>query len=280
MIKRFKQLIIITVMFVLAMPTVILAEFPPMPPILISGTVTINGNIASSGTVSVAGVNASVGSDGKYSILLPSENNGKLLTFKVNDKIATSQTVTSPTQEVNLLITATSSSNNNSGGTFTGIAPASTASTSEETPKIPSKIPVVKGAITTEIIDGDIIQCQSSDNPFAVYIVKIVGDTKYIRHIVSLEIFNYYGHLKWENLKQVDSLSDYSLSGWARHNTGPNGTPGPTDKVYEINGDQTKHWINMTAEDFLSHGGSELAIYSVNQGELDLYATGADVMSL
>jgi len=36
----------------------------------------------------------------------------------------------------------------------------------------------------------------------------------------------------------------------------------------------------MTAEDFLSHGGSEPAIYSVNQGELDLYATGADVMSL
>ena len=140
--------------------------------------------------------------------------------------------------------------------------------------------PEVKGVTITEIFDGDIIQCQSSDNPFAVYIVKIVGDTKYIRHIVSLEIFNYYGHLRWENLKQVESLSDYSLSGWVRHNTGPNRTAGPTDKVYEINGDQTKHWINMTAEDFLSHGGSEPAIYSVNQGELDLYATGADVMSL
>ncbi|MCK5122580.1 MAG: hypothetical protein KAQ87_00280, partial [Candidatus Pacebacteria bacterium] len=122
--------------------------------------------------------------------------------------------------------------------------------------------------------------CQNSSNPFAVYIVKIVGDTKYIRHIVSLEIFNYYGHLQWENLEQVNSLDEYSLSGWARVNTGPNGTPGPTDKVYEINGDQSKHWINMTAEDFLTHGGSEPAIYSVNQGELNLYTTGADVMSL
>ena len=136
------------------------------------------------------------------------------------------------------------------------------------------------GETPPDIIDGDIIQCQSSSNPFAVYIVKIVGDTKYIRHIVSLEIFNYYEHLKWDNLKQVDSLNEYSLSGWARVNTGPNGTPGPTDKVYEINGDQSKHWINMTAEDFLSHGGSEPAIYSVNQGELDLYRTGVDVMSL
>jgi len=130
------------------------------------------------------------------------------------------------------------------------------------------------------ILDGDIIQCASSSNPFAVYIVKVVGDTKYIRHIVSLEIFNYYGHLDWNNLKQVDSLDNYSLSGWARVNTGPNGTAGPTDKVYEINGDQTKHWINMTAENFLSHGGSDAAIYSINQGEMDLYTTGADVMSL
>ena len=134
--------------------------------------------------------------------------------------------------------------------------------------------------LPSEIINGDIIQCKTSSNPFAVYIVKTVGDTKYIRHIVSLEIFNYYGHLKWENLKQVDSLTNYSLSGWARVNTGPNGTPGPTDKVYEINGDQSKHWINMTAEDFLSHGGSESAIYTVNQGEMDLYTTGPDVMSL
>ena len=133
---------------------------------------------------------------------------------------------------------------------------------------------------SSEIMDGDIIQCQNSDNPFAVYIVKVVGDTKYIRHIVSLEIFNYYTHLKWENLKQVDFLDNYSLSGWARVNTGPNGTPGSTDKVYEINSDQSKHWINMTAEEFLTHGGSDAAIYSVNQGEMNLYTTGPDVMSL
>lgn len=132
----------------------------------------------------------------------------------------------------------------------------------------------------SQVLDGDIVQCKTSSNPFAVYIVKVVGDTKYIRHIVSLEIFDYYSHLDWNNLKQVDSLTNYSLSGWARVNTGPNGTPGPTDKVYEINGDQTKHWINMTAEDFLAHGGSDAAIYSVNQGEMDLYTTGSDVMSL
>ena len=70
------------------------------------------------------------------------------------------------------------------------------------------------------------------------------------------------------------------MSGWVRYNTGENNTPAPTDKVYEINDDQSKHWINMTAENFLSHGGSEPAIFNINQGELNLYTAGADVMSL
>ncbi len=130
------------------------------------------------------------------------------------------------------------------------------------------------------IVDGDIIQCKNSANPYAVYIVKISGDKRFIRHIVSLEIFNYYKHLNWENLKRVDSLEGYSLSGWVRVNTGASGQPRPSDKVWEVNADQTKHWINMTAQQFLSHGGSEEAIYRINQGELDLYKTGPDVMSL
>ncbi len=132
----------------------------------------------------------------------------------------------------------------------------------------------------TTITDGDIIQCKSCSQPFAVYIVKITGNAKYIRHIASINIFNHYSHLKWENLKQVSSLNDYSLSGWVRVNTGTNGTAAPTDKVYEINGDQTRHWINMTAEQFLSHGGSEPAIFNINHGESNLYAAGADVTSL
>jgi len=157
---------------------------------------------------------------------------------------------------------------------------SSETATEETTGEMTSSEETAQIVPYSQVMDGDIIQCQLSPNPFAVYVVKAVGDTKYIRHIVSLEIFDYYGHLKWENLKQVDSLNNYSLSGWVRHNTGENGTSAATDKVYEINGDQSKHWINMTAEDFLTHGGSESAIYSVNQGELDLYTTGADVMSL
>lgn len=174
------------------------------------------------------------------------------------------------------------------GNTSTAVSDTITLSVAEEetatpeTPETPETPATPETPITpsSEVLDGDIIQCKSSSNPFAVYIVKIVGSTKYIRHIVSIEIFNHYKHLKWENLKQVSSIGEYSLSGWVRYNTGLNGTAGPADKVYEINGDQTKHWINMTAEQFLSHGGSDPAIYSVNEGELNLYTKGPDVMSL
>lgn len=151
-------------------------------------------------------------------------------------------------------------------------------------PTAPNPDPIITtatdGALNADIKDGDIIQCTYSANPFAVYIVKEAGGKKYIRHIVNLNIFNHYKHLQWGNLKQIDSLTGFSLSGWVRVNTGPNGTAGANDKVYEINGDQTKHWINMTAQQFLTHGGSEEAIYSINQGELDLYTTGASVSSL
>ncbi len=151
-----------------------------------------------------------------------------------------------------------------------------TYTATDEAGNIATAVRTVK-VIDRNLLDGDIIQCRNSFNPFAVYIVKIIGNTVYIRHIVSLEIFNYYKHLKWENLKQVESLEGYSLSDWVRVNTGANGTPAPTDKVWEINGDQTKHWIDMTASEFLLHGGSDEAIYSVNQGELNLYKEGPAV---
>jgi hypothetical protein len=70
------------------------------------------------------------------------------------------------------------------------------------------------------------------------------------------------------------------MSGWVRVNTGKDGAASANDKVYEINGDQSRHWINMTAAQFLVHGGSNAAIFSINAGELNLYKNGAAVMSL
>jgi len=142
-----------------------------------------------------------------------------------------------------------------------------------------SKVGEVKGVTDINITDGDIIQCKLCSNPFAVYVVKKVGETKYIRHLVSLKAFNSYGHLKWENLRQLNSLVGYFMSRWVRVASGEDGSVRSTDKVHRIE-NQEKRWINMSAEKFLASGGSDKLIFSVNQKELALYATGADVVML
>lgn len=288
--KKISKLIVVLIA-VLVAPITVLASSPLIPsiPLLVCGDVTIDGSLAPVETKIIAEINnievsTEIKKEGRYCIGVPDgkDHEGGMITFKVNGIANSTQLQCvniNTTSRINFnLAVTTVSPPPPSGGSSTPPAPPKDTS-----PKLPKETPKegeVKGATTTNILDGDIIQCKSCSDPFAVYIVKIVGNTKYIRHIVSLEIFNHYGHLKWENLKQADSLNNYSLSGWVRVNTGTNGNAGPTDKVYEINGDQTKHWINMTAEQFLSHGGSENAIYSINQGELDLYAAGPDVMSL
>ena len=134
----------------------------------------------------------------------------------------------------------------------------------------------VLGDNTIGIYDGDLIQCKSSANPNAVYIVKIVGNQRFIRQIKS-DFFKYYKHLSWADVLQVGSLDEFVTSRWVRVNTGTSGTAKATDRVYEINGDWTKHWLNMSKEQFYGKGGSEAEIFSINNGELGSYLTGNNV---
>jgi hypothetical protein len=294
----------------LIMPLGVLAN-PPERPVMYWGNVKINGSIApqdTTVTVKVGGIevaSAKADGNGKYWFNLSQDKVpvGSLMKFEINGKaVADAEGIykmvdvgTHSVVQYDLAIT-TSNPPASGGGSSSGGGNAKPPVTDKEKPKEEPSEGIydpeeledegslggdengsVKGAENVNVIDGDIIQCKNSANPFAVYIVKIVNGKKYIRHIVSLEIFNYYQHLKWENLIQVESLDGYSLSAWVRVNTGPNGQAGPNDKVWEINGDQTKHWIDMTAEEFLLHGGSEEAIYSINQGELNLYKEGPAV---
>lgn len=135
----------------------------------------------------------------------------------------------------------------------------------------------VRGISDSRILDGDIIQCPACQIPYDVYVVKISGDRKYIRRL-SEEAFQNYPHLKWENLKQVGSLSGYFLSELIRVNTGANGLPLETDKVYKISDDGTKYWVNMTEEEFYARGGREEEIFSANRREIDSYQEGYDVV--
>jgi len=121
-----------------------------------------------------------------------------------------------------------------------------------------------------EIVDGDLIRSQGD---FDVYIVKIIGTEKFKRLILTPEIFNQYGHLKWENIKEVslNELNGYTTSDLVRAKG--------DEKVYKLypSGDiGEKKWIKTT-DDFLNLGYKWSAIYNINIFERDFYTTGEDL---
>ncbi len=104
-------------------------------------------------------------------------------------------------------------------------------------------------------------------NDYRVYIIK----GNYKRWIQTAEIFNQYRHLRWEDVIEVGPsvLAQYQES-WLVRADGDS-------KVYELNADGTKHWLNMTAEQFVLTGHLWEMIYLINSVERDSYLTGSDV---
>ncbi|MDP3963681.1 MAG: hypothetical protein Q8Q39_04240 [bacterium] len=103
---------------------------------------------------------------------------------------------------------------------------------------------------------------------YKVYVTK--GQFK--RHIVSPDIFAFYGHFGFMHVIDVSpqDLDQYKLSAWVRADGDP--------RVWEINGDGTKHWINIPGEQFAPSGRSWDGVYIINARERDWYVRGADVM--
>ena len=119
------------------------------------------------------------------------------------------------------------------------------------------------------IIDGDLIR---AENGIDVYIIKLIGDKQFKRLILNPEIFNQYGHLRWENIKTTTQaeIDTYKISNLVR--------AVGDDKVYALlpNGDAgEKKWIK-TADDFINSDFSWDAIYEINNFERDYYSTGDD----
>ncbi|MEA2113353.1 MAG: IPT/TIG domain-containing protein, partial [Patescibacteria group bacterium] len=113
--------------------------------------------------------------------------------------------------------------------------------------------------------DGSLIRAKGD---YKVYIIK----GSYKRWIQSAEIFNYYGHLNWESIVEVskEELSNYKES-WLIRADGDK-------RVYEVNADGTKHWLDMTAEEFSITGRLWDMVYIINTSERNLYRTGSNVM--
>lgn len=118
--------------------------------------------------------------------------------------------------------------------------------------------------VKLELPDGSLVRAKGD---YKVYIIN----GQYKRHILDAKIFNFYSHLSWESINEVDPviLAGYEESFWVRAEG--------DERVYEINGDKTKHWLNMSAEAFSVSGRQWEAISIINEVERDFYITGADV---
>ncbi|MFZ5559800.1 MAG: hypothetical protein ACOZAL_03330 [Patescibacteria group bacterium] len=121
--------------------------------------------------------------------------------------------------------------------------------------------------------EGDLIRAEGD---WDVFIVNQFG---YKRLFLNPTIFNMYGHLGgWKAVKTVTKTTRdaFVTSHHYRYVDSP--------KVYlmKVTGEDTGtlHWINMTAENYLSQGGNANAIFTINKKELDWYSKGADVTSL
>ena len=129
-----------------------------------------------------------------------------------------------------------------------------------------SEIPVIiEEETTVNYPEGSLLR---DKNGYKVYIIK----GNYKRWIQTAEIFNNYGHLNWDDIIDVDlkELNKYE-DAWMIRADGDK-------RVYELNADATKHWLNMTAEQFTQTGHKWDMVFIVNDWERDFYTTGPDVM--
>lgn len=130
-------------------------------------------------------------------------------------------------------------------------------------------LPVLVSAST--IPDGAIIK--TADNP-DVYIVKYNNEKQFRRLILNPQVFESYGHLKWENIKTVTAteMNSYKISNLVKVENDP--------KVLALapNGDAgSKSWLNVVASDFIAVGGDWDSVYQINAVDASNYNIATDL---
>lgn len=126
---------------------------------------------------------------------------------------------------------------------------------------VPSIAPI---SMPANVSDGDLVRVAGGTK---VYAIK----GNYRRWIQSAEIFEFYPHFSFLAVKEItlEQLQSYTQSWLIRADKDA--------KVYEINGDGSKHWLNISAEAFSRSGRIWDMVYAVNNHERDFYKTGATV---
>lgn len=126
----------------------------------------------------------------------------------------------------------------------------------------------VKGVAAPSIPDGALIRANREAD---IWIVKYVGDKKFKRLILSPTVFESYGHLRWEDVMDVDrSVVDSFITSNLVRAAGD-------ERVYQLfpEGDTgQRRWVR-TAEVFVRLGLDWNAVYEINAVDRDSYIEGS-----
>ena len=149
---------------------------------------------------------------------------------------------------------------------------------------------------TTTLVDGDLIRAYGEEDVY-IYKKAVVGPrqytTEYARLILNPAVFNSYGHLSWDAIKEVSGPMRNFLLENAIYTTNFVRQVNGDEKVYMLfpSGDVgIKRHIQLTGQQFESVSNefygydrprSDIwsAIYNVNEVELNIYTTGAPITS-
>ncbi len=132
-------------------------------------------------------------------------------------------------------------------------------------------MPVISANAASDLSEGSLIK--TADAP-EVYIINDKAHGSYAgwkRHIFNPEVFNMYGHLNWSDIKIVpqSTVDAYETSDLYKADVDP--------RVYSLEeqgSSAVKHHI-ASVEAFNSRGYSWDQIFTVNEREVNYYATGS-----
>jgi len=149
-----------------------------------------------------------------------------------------------------------------------GSNPVSASLTIRVLPGIPKVIPEDDHTIYTRLVG--LVKEEGSED---IYLVKEEGETYYKRIVVSTDVISFYPDLDINLIQSVPRgvLNDYITTDWIRGKE--------RFKVYKVNPDKSKQWLNMEWETFLSLGGLEEAVFRVSEEEIIFYPSGPDILT-
>jgi hypothetical protein len=137
---------------------------------------------------------------------------------------------------------------------------------SEYSSPLSIKISVVptKDVVSNIIKDGDLIRKRGEPELYVIW-------GKYKRYLTS-GVVGLYGHLNPANAIELEPIvfDSYQTSNYVKYIN--------DEKVYAVWPDETRHWLNITPQQWNASYRDWNAIFTINDLELNYYKTEADII--